>query len=641
MKKNLLILIILTLLIADITTASYHHDGNTYTVEIPSGWSLFSLPVNTEENTAAEIFKTDSTESIKSVLGWDGSHWFQLMENDRLSPYTAYAVRSESDTEITVVASDPQPYPYDSFIYEGFSLFGAVQIPGNDYSLSNIPVSTAVEDLYSAPDGEGFLRVVSPPYGQDSWEYIRDSDSGEEENIEPFKGYWIEMKNGGLISAWYDRNNSPWSDDEIPGWDYWNFTVMDYLETVNKDHAMSFEEYHAKIIDFLKVNKVSRYIIYVTDPSFHGFEYYDPDNVPVPGSTESFVSFLNTTAHEAPQTEIELMIESDSFAESGSLPEGYPPLPAHWYTLPNALEWFSNIANNPGLKSSAVKGITIDPDQDNAAGKRQVIDYVDYYKYDNNLTAFRTGMALGIDEKSTTMWGIRRLTEIPDYRDGDSSPKLQTAYLEAYYYPSFYYWMQDETGPRDPLQAAVYFHRAMKDQSYVPGTGMITCNGGHSPFSVFGEGTDFTNYTQYPDGQTVNLIMRSGEYVPEMSAGSWKVSERTSATEMKMTGAPEVTGPDYHHFIRGEIPLTYTFEPFDEDMVSRVQIMFSFEYPNGNHFFGNWEKDDFLEFMYYLKEEDKKDPIFHTADGSGIEFPDNYAIFDTYFLNEAWGGIIT
>ena len=203
------------------------------------------------------------------------------------------------------------------------------------------------------------------------------------------------MKNGDLISANYNRNNSPWSDDGISGWDYWNFTVMDYPGTVNRDHSISFEYYHREIVIFLKTHKVSRCIIYVTDPSFSGFEYYDPENAPIPGSTESFISFPNTTAHEAPQTETELMIESDSFAESSSLPEGYPPLPAHRYSLPGAPEWFSKTFSNPWLNGSAVKGITIGPDQDSAAGKRKVTDYADYYKYQNNPTHLKQDAVRG------------------------------------------------------------------------------------------------------------------------------------------------------------------------------------------------------------------------------------------------------
>ncbi len=421
---------------------------------------------------------------------------------------------------------------------------------------------------------------------------------------------------------------------------------------------VSLPDYHQFVLGFCAEHTPERLILYVSSPELAKFaEFYDPTAAPATTEAGNYVRFLQDFAQQCPGTELEALIDRDSFPSPTDV-YVVAELPSVWKGLPDALTWLNTLRENTAFASGfPVAGLTIDPelgDGGNAADSyQQILNYVDQ-QWSDDANRLRLGIAFGVDAQMLTK--VNRSTfplpatyapptslknaltaeGYPEWRPEDARPIADSVYLEAYE-GGFTYWMLDGTKPQPPATAADYLSKALINLPYKPGTGTLTpSQATGEPVKLTGQGTPPLD--QYEVGFALAITTGNGIYPDPEQGLAWKVTDKLPATEnvVYATGALTESFPA-SPWIEGEIIMKWNFPPVTTDMVDGIWFIGSAE----PAFMAPWGLDAFQAFRQQLLA-DQESPsagraVYKDASEQPIPLPDRFGLYSMKFICEQWG----
>jgi hypothetical protein len=429
------------------------------------------------------------------------------------------------------------------------------------------------------------------------------------------------------------------------------FIIWDYDE--DSPNTTTYEEHYSDLFNFSKTNGVSKVIIFPKDPSVSANDFFLLKNQDVTNSS-TFVYWLNQFKNS--NIEVDIFFTSDYFADE-LVPANEPPLDNSFYfsNLSGKMNWVNQLTK---IVPGAVTGISVDPEDQNSgaeAGYKQVMDYMDQYRYANGFPKMNLGITLGIDDKNTTIEYLSPVSPAPAYRNGDEAPKINNVYIQAYE-PNFVYIFSGQLSPED---AALAFIKAFQDIPYRTSAGTLTVT----------EGTNSATYTPKQSEGTISCTSGSAtctyignNFASEIqvefnltvgSVGSSQINVKVVATDasnskftilkpietavtnqqflidnfalevqadgmlytttnQKIGAVSENTPNGYQFelagnsqatlnnqpFLYSETPFKWTNPQITEDIAKGIVFLLSVQFnpPTGDTYFGTWSLQDFMTF---------------------------------------------
>jgi PKD repeat protein len=166
--------------------------------ELGNGWNILSTPVLLDpgNDTFSKIFPVSGRESVQVIIGWDGTKWFIPEPGYRLLPLDAVLVKVAGSADAVFTPSSSLSGPPARSLSPGLSLIGTAPAESGGV-FPAMPVSESLVSIEYAPGGlYGYTMVISPPYNQPAWTYVR---NGSVRDVLPFRGYWVIMENPDML----------------------------------------------------------------------------------------------------------------------------------------------------------------------------------------------------------------------------------------------------------------------------------------------------------------------------------------------------------------------------------------------------------------------------------------------------------
>jgi hypothetical protein len=453
------------------------------------------------------------------------------------------------------------------------------------------------------------------------------------------------------------------------------FILWDYLLEVHNDADCV--EHFSNLTELCILRNIQKVIIFIPSPSLPGgstkFEFFQ-NNSSLP---QNFVSMTNDLVNQmralpnSTNFEVSIFFEPGFFAsnvtEAPPYASGYsettptpPPLPevalpGFYDDLPNMLNWAAAmIAQVPGIVEIAYdpEGEGTDGTTANKNNQQDVFNFSDYFKYAHGLVYTPAGSSTAVPIKLGTSPGIdeskiilANLSTFPvnsvytaAYKSGvfpnpepswrlsnETDPLLQSVYVQAYQsnIPNIFN-TATTNGNHNFTLSGQRFNKLLKDEPYLTGTGVISCQKGN-PIVTGSHGSNFETF-KGSDGFFFET------QAPYKKIGI--VGTVDSNTQITFSYGPTVDLPKAK-YLRNEIVTGWPSQPdITQEMINNIYWMFSVNYaPNPNpllslEFFGNWILSDFMNFINALNTANASNPPF-----PGFNFPTtNYAIYNFDFL---------
>ena len=459
--------------------------------------------------------------------------------------------------------------------------------------------------------------------------------------------------------------------------------------------SVTLSAYHGWLASYCSTTPPNRLVLYVSSPCLDTEfgTFYDPNALPSgDGDPTTFVDFLVSLHGVAPNVEVEVLLDRSSFPASGASAPCWSggtatqhptlPLPTEWTNLPLAMDWLGALASNAGVPAGVLAGVTIDPEVSgtNAPGSscaapgshavsmsyQQVADWVDAWKHLNGHTDLRQGMTFEVDSANMARLNVATFpletslqsvlasgspeldcrldgSGYPSWRSGDSTPILQSCYLQVYVVcgedhqgqilqaASFWRW-QTEGGcdasvtasPRTAADAADSLVLNMTQQAGSPGPGTVEVATG---VQVSGVGTRFLDWAPYT---RLSATKADGTVLP--TSGQWKIDTLTSDTVASGYGSSETTGGAQLPYHYSELVMNWHYPYVTADMAGRIWPMFSVNKTTLAPFFG------FLFAFAAAADGSSYAQSVYSADGTtGVPLPPNWGVYDLQLACDNWG----
>lgn len=414
------------------------------------------------------------------------------------------------------------------------------------------------------------------------------------------------------------------------------FLLWDYAEGVTTDPATGVTHWE-ELLAFINANNITTLVTYIKDPSsFPFFNQYT--------TGPSVMTYLA----KVPSTcTIYAMYDSSGFelpspypaASPTQLPSPYPALPNYFSNLPGKMLWAQQATNFLNRQISAA----IDPQPPTPAlpGQYQLlIDFMDYYRTENNLTNMLLCITFGISSKNPTYSNTSTFpipqdlqTQLylppitpgdtsPEWRPGTTYPLLNLVVIQAYEDDMPYIF----TIPTEPKTAADDLLHNFRDEPYLLGEGTISIDPGSK--NVVGTGTQFVHGT-YPiqADMPIGLLINGNIVKVGIVNESTPITDTTFSFYSSYGTGTSGSVP----FYQTEIVNKWTFPYITSDQPSRICIMFSFENMQNNQdpFFGTWTTEQFMLFLKSFYNDGQTElPFYYQDANTSIPLPDNFGIYD-------------
>lgn len=437
-----------------------------------------------------------------------------------------------------------------------------------------------------------------------------------------------------------------------------HFMLWDYLIHVDESGYVS---HFQDVLTMLQNRKMKRLIVFIKDPGNNAF--FDPGTIGENSFRGQITNIVNTMQAIQPEFYVSVFFASDgssftSSADPGTYPShNQPPsnyLSGYFTYINNMLDWAkAMIADIPGIQE-----IAFDPEYPGATKviQQRLYNYADEYKYENGLESIKLATTLGIDEAPETYSNLSTFPvpalfragniavpsgSSPDWRVGNANPLLQTVYIQCYQtsIPAmFAAGATANTASHDGQLAGSYFNHLLRNQPYLDGQGTISFTQGNT--TITGQGTNFLSFADpilfAPDPNLPNEALNKVAVVSSVNSNTSLTSTAAAFTNSNVS------------FRRTEIAtawneLEIAGVEFDEaqNIVDNIVWMFSLNYNSPFLFFGNWELNDFMNFITTVVTNNNKETTapFRTQDGRILTFPShNFAIYNFFFATTTVNG---
>lgn len=441
-----------------------------------------------------------------------------------------------------------------------------------------------------------------------------------------------------------------------------NYTRMDFDNLTQEEKTDKLQKLFEDKLSFCKKNNTRRTLIRILDPG--SFAFFSPENF----SHERDDNFLYWALHLGKCSEVEVIFDPSVFKLTipGYI-DRFFDLTKSFFRIETCFSYFKNFieklmwvslindySEGLNLQGPIIKGITIHPVGLEDGEAQLVINALDQYKYnvseaypENKFSSIRLGAVLNLDQRDLAVANLGRFplyTDIrslqpnniglslpenfpaeggnfqaPSWRSDVNTPLLDTVYvdlgdprltdpiyqnLEVLKEPS----QQDHQAP---AILSNYLGMSMRGEPLVKGPGLISVEKGTNV--IQGKYTFFRTGTQkHAIGKFVsyNQIEVRPPYTSEVMRKHVKASPDTNK-EMSVSSSfsttKDIKNAEYY---MSPTPVRWNSTRISNHLASKIYYVFSTEFtPPERKFMGNWNFNNFVDFLYKSTNQHKGNPI--------------------------------
>jgi len=453
------------------------------------------------------------------------------------------------------------------------------------------------------------------------------------------------------------------------------FIMWDYLNAIGASTQAEMSVHFAELQAYCVAQSCPRVIMLVRTQSLNG-GFFDPTKT----SGEYIRPKIAELVAAVPNIKFTFFFDNNSFTSSANGSGTQPSTPdapsttlaGYFDDIGNMLDWIHYMRVTAGV--TAIDEVAFDPESGHPEATKDnyqdLYNYTDSYKWTNDMgngsaNFIKVGATVGIDGSKETYANVSEFpvnsiytsqistfpaNPFPSWRAAESTANQQTSILQSMYIQCYETAISSifsngfnatngqHNGNGDgSLAAGSYsagqmFNQLLLDKPYLQGQGTITGTQ-HSP-TVTGFGTNFTTFS--------DPIIYATEDFAQPNKKLGVVDSVTNNTSLAL-GSPYATASfSKKPFNRTEIVTAWDFHPvITQTMVDSIYWMFSVNYDaiGDLFFFGNWQLNDFMNFVDKIKELNNAagtstftDGQLSPDDGSPIPIPGgNYVIYQYDF----------